>query len=342
MGYSVLYIAFGVVALWLLGEVLLQHRARLRWRVLAFVGFLCVAGGVVLGQIVLVVLGVAGFGTGQALVTLSHRRGFTTGWVLGGSPRPSRRRRCGSPCDDPEETAADPAEDASGARYAEEDDPYCTEYDTADAPEQDSTRIFAPVAAEELAGPYDPPVYSPTPLPDETGEYGIYTGRPFADQGAQDYGTGWQEEQPYPGAQPYDPLTADPVGSAFANGVPDPATAGYDQQSYQAYQSYDGYQDPRQPAEPSYDPYAAYPPQYDQAATGYPPPYSQDAYQQPQQPYPYNPQEGGWTAAPSADPYGEPQPYVPQQAQPGYDPSRPEEPYEQQYPQYESYQPYGY
>jgi hypothetical protein len=40
MGYTVLYIAFGVVALWLLGEVLLQDKARLRWRALAFVGFL--------------------------------------------------------------------------------------------------------------------------------------------------------------------------------------------------------------------------------------------------------------------------------------------------------------
>lgn len=45
MGWTVLYIAFGVVALWLLGEVLLQYKARLRWRVLAFCGFL----GVVLG-----------------------------------------------------------------------------------------------------------------------------------------------------------------------------------------------------------------------------------------------------------------------------------------------------
>ncbi|MET7317817.1 hypothetical protein ABZX83_21070, partial [Streptomyces thermoviolaceus] len=31
MGWAVLYIAFGVVALWLLGEVLLQYKARLRW-----------------------------------------------------------------------------------------------------------------------------------------------------------------------------------------------------------------------------------------------------------------------------------------------------------------------
>ncbi|CAM5566788.1 hypothetical protein SVIOM74S_02521 [Streptomyces violarus] len=29
MGWAVLYIAFGIVALWLLGEVLLQYKARL-------------------------------------------------------------------------------------------------------------------------------------------------------------------------------------------------------------------------------------------------------------------------------------------------------------------------
>ena len=46
MGWTVLYIAFGIVALWLLGEVLLQYKARLRWRLLAFVGFLGVVFGV--------------------------------------------------------------------------------------------------------------------------------------------------------------------------------------------------------------------------------------------------------------------------------------------------------
>ena len=48
MGWTVLYIAFGVVALWLLGEVLLQYKARLRWRLLAFAGFLCVVLGVLI------------------------------------------------------------------------------------------------------------------------------------------------------------------------------------------------------------------------------------------------------------------------------------------------------
>src|SRR3954462_9301811 len=95
MGFTVLYIAFGVVALWLLGEVLLQYKARLRWRLLAFAGFMGVVGGVALRQVGVIVLGALAFGAGQARVTLSYKRGFSTGWALGGRPGSSRRRRAG-------------------------------------------------------------------------------------------------------------------------------------------------------------------------------------------------------------------------------------------------------
>lgn len=91
--WTVLYIAFGVVALWLLGEVLLQYKARLRWRLLAFVGFLGVVAGVLVSSLVLIIAGAAAFGVGQTLVTLSFLRGFSTGWALGGRPGASRRRR---------------------------------------------------------------------------------------------------------------------------------------------------------------------------------------------------------------------------------------------------------
>lgn len=93
MGWTVLYIAFGLVALWLLGEVLLQYKARLRWRLLAFVGFLTVVFGVLLTSVVVIALGAGAFAVGQTLVTLSFRRGFSTGWALGGQPGTSRRRR---------------------------------------------------------------------------------------------------------------------------------------------------------------------------------------------------------------------------------------------------------
>lgn len=82
MGFTVLYIAFGMVALWLLGEALFQYKARLRWRVLAFGGFVCVVAGVALPTMILLGVGVAAFGTGQAFVTLSHKRGFVAGWAL--------------------------------------------------------------------------------------------------------------------------------------------------------------------------------------------------------------------------------------------------------------------
>ncbi|RMI37397.1 hypothetical protein [Streptomyces triticirhizae] len=93
MGWTVLYIAFGFVALWLLGEVLLQYKARLRWRLVAFFGFLGVVVGVLLPSVPVIALGAVAFATGQTFVTLSFRRGFSTGWALGGKPGTSRRRR---------------------------------------------------------------------------------------------------------------------------------------------------------------------------------------------------------------------------------------------------------
>ncbi|MGW2600497.1 hypothetical protein [Streptomyces klenkii] len=82
MGWTVLYIAFGVVALWLLGEVLLQYKARLRWRLLAFAGFLGVVAGVVIPSVAVIVVGAVAFAVGQTYVTLSFRRGFSRGWAL--------------------------------------------------------------------------------------------------------------------------------------------------------------------------------------------------------------------------------------------------------------------
>ncbi|MGK5532300.1 hypothetical protein [Streptomyces sp. URMC 129] len=97
MGWTVLYIAFGIVALWLLGEVLLQYKARLRWRLVAFCGFLGVVLGVLTSSVFVIALGTIAFATGQTFVTLSFRRGFSTGWALGGKPGTSRRRRAGRP-----------------------------------------------------------------------------------------------------------------------------------------------------------------------------------------------------------------------------------------------------
>uniref|UniRef100_UPI000A8D8E69 hypothetical protein n=2 Tax=Streptomyces TaxID=1883 RepID=UPI000A8D8E69 len=90
MGWTVLYIAFGIVALWLLAEVLIQYKARLRWRLLAFAGFLGVVVGTVLPSVVVIGLGIAAFAVGQTFVTLSVRSGFTGGWAIRGVPGAGR------------------------------------------------------------------------------------------------------------------------------------------------------------------------------------------------------------------------------------------------------------
>lgn len=163
MGWTVLYIAFGIVALWLLGEVLLQYKARLRWRLLAFGGFLCVVIGVLLPSVVVIALGAVAFAVGQIYVTLSFRRGFSTGWALGGSPGASRRRKSGG----------GRGQDAAASRE----------------PSLEVTDL-----AYEPVGPATEPesVYEPQPLPDDTGQYGVYSDAAYA---AQQAGQQGQQDQ---------------------------------------------------------------------------------------------------------------------------------------------------
>ncbi|MEV0022107.1 hypothetical protein AB0H45_07730 [Streptomyces atroolivaceus] len=167
MGWTVLYIAFGIVALWLLGEVLLQYKARLRWRLLAFAGFLGVVLGVLIPSVLVIALGAIAFATGQTYVTLSFRRGFSTGWAIGGSPGESRRRR-GAGGTGPQK----PTLEVSGVEYEG-------------------------ALQQAEAGPSA--VYEPEPLPDDTGQYGIYTDPAPAGRGDR------QDEQAQYAA--YDPYT---------------------------------------------------------------------------------------------------------------------------------------
>ena len=155
MGWTVLYIAFGIVALWLLGEVLLQYKARLRWRLLAFVGFLGVVVGVLLPSVVVIGIGAIAFAIGQTYVTLSFRRGFSTGWALGGSPGASRRRKAGGEQGAPPE----PTLEVSGPRSR-----------VRAGPAQAGPRTREPGAA----------VYQPEPMPDDTGQYGVYSDAAYA------------------------------------------------------------------------------------------------------------------------------------------------------------------
>ncbi|WP_406860446.1 hypothetical protein ABZO31_08270 [Streptomyces sp. HUAS MG47] len=251
MGWTFLYIAFGVVALWLLGEVLLQYKARLRWRLLAFSGFLLVVLGVLLPSVLVIVVGALAFAVGQIYVTLSYRRGFSTGWALGGSPGASRRRRSGPPADrgpqlEVTELAYEPAEQGRGDR---------------------------------------PDVYEPEPMPDDTGQYGIYDTSYDGNQGQQ---------QPYGGYDTYQPGYDQQPGYDYGAGVP--------QQQYAAYsdpyigpgtdQQYAAYDYGQQGQQGQADPYAA-PYGYDTPPGGVWVPQQRDGEQPPypQQPYGYYDQD---------------------------------------------------
>ncbi|MFJ2088495.1 hypothetical protein ACIOEW_04430 [Streptomyces sp. NPDC087901] len=221
MGWTVLYIAFGIVALWLLGEVLLQYKARLRWRLLAFTGFVGVVIGVLMPSVFVIAVGAIAFATGQTYVTLSFRRGFSTGWAIGGSPGESRRRRGG--------TDREPTLQVSDLEM---------EHD-GEEPAQPSAAPQAGAAA----------VYAPEPLPDDTGQYGIYTDhRPQHEHQQDQYQQDQYQEHQQPQGQPqyaaytdYSPYPAQGQEPPYAGAGQDTyAEAGQydygtDQQQYAAY-----------------------------------------------------------------------------------------------------------
>ncbi|MEU2058822.1 hypothetical protein [Streptomyces sp. NPDC013455] len=238
MGWTVLYIAFGVVALWLLGEVLLQYKARLRWRLLAFGGFLGVVLGVLMPSVVVIGLGAIAFALGQTYVTLSFRRGFAAGWAVkrpgpeaAGAPRRRRGKadRHGADSGAHAPGSADTADGRAHESYESSVHPgnpgdadHYDDYDRDDVFTPAPSRPAGPTAAETTA------VYEPQPLPEDTGNYGVYgdtayahTAQPrhtgeqgqaydysgYAQQGYGYDGAGQQGyanySDPYIGSQPY-------------------------------------------------------------------------------------------------------------------------------------------
>ncbi|MEI5100087.1 hypothetical protein RB200_17950 [Streptomyces sp. PmtG] len=174
MGLTVLYFAFGVVALWLLGEVLLQYKARLRWRLLAFGGFLGVVVGVMLSAVWVIAAGAIAFAVGQTYVTLSFRRGFSTGWSIGGKPGVSKRRKAGA-------AAPRPTLEVSGLEY--DDGAGAGAGAALGTPDDlDATAMMEVQSSEPLPGDQDASegrgVYAPEPMPDDTGQYGVYADAP--------------------------------------------------------------------------------------------------------------------------------------------------------------------
>ncbi|MEU2714007.1 hypothetical protein [Streptomyces sp. NPDC007205] len=182
MGWTVLYIAFGIVALWLLGEVLLQYKARLRWRLLAFTGFLGVVVGVLMPSVIVIGVGAIAFAVGQTYVTLSFRRGFAAGWAVkrpdaetGGA---SKRRRGKADRHDPQSHAPDPEpggpdDDRDPGQAHDQQGHGDDDYDRDDV-FTPAPRPGDPTAAETTA------VYEPQPLPEDTSSYGVYGDTAYA------------------------------------------------------------------------------------------------------------------------------------------------------------------
>ncbi|WP_411105975.1 hypothetical protein [Streptomyces sp. cmx-4-9] len=296
MGMTVLYIAFGFVALWLLAEVLMQYKARLRWRLLAFAGFLGVVAGVMLPSVPVIGAGAAAFAAGQILVTLSFRKGFVAGWALrrGGEPvRKGGRRRSGGAARPEPALRVTALEYGAGSAEAAGDGSSAQE--VRDSPEE---------------------VYSPEPVPEETGSYGIQSftsappvvgvpeafASPFttAEQDAHQYAA-YDSPQGPGGSGGYDYTAGYPAGeqqvyAAYSDpyigtgGVLPQAPGDYSAPSgYSAYPSYPPYEGYGQ--QPSYStdtpPGGVWVPQQRDAAQPYP---AQEQDEAPQH-YPY-PQQG--------------------------------------------------
>ncbi|CAM5411662.1 hypothetical protein SAVIM338S_02171 [Streptomyces avidinii] len=238
MGMTVLYIAFGFVALWLLAEVLMQYKARLRWRLLAFAGFLGVVAGVALPSVLVIAAGALAFAAGQTLVTLSFRKGFVAGWALrrgeagAGAPEEApqqnrRRRAAGGPRPEPAlrvtaleygpEPAAEASAEFAGETYSE------------DAFDDD---VFAAAgsgsgsrSAAEQGHAGDQQYYAAQQTDEDTGSYavqGFGTG-----SFASPFAAGEQDAHQY--AASYDPQGQG--GYDYTTGYPAPG----EQQVYAAY-----------------------------------------------------------------------------------------------------------
>lgn len=203
MGWTILYIAFGVVALWLLGEVLLQYKARLRWRLVAFCGFLCVVLGVLLPSVPLIGVGTAAFALGQTFVTLSFRRGFSKGWALGGRPGTSRRRRERIPA------GTSPLEPAADGAYPGAAGP------DGHAPDETPVHGVAGVGGAPGADDGGYPAMAPTAPPGSSVDA---WGEPYETAASAGYGGGrWPEQGEQPYADPYAEPYAEPSAVAYAS-----------------------------------------------------------------------------------------------------------------------------
>jgi hypothetical protein len=283
MGYTVLYIAFGVVALWLLGEVLLQYKARLRWRLLAFAGFLGVVLGVYLPSVIVIGAGAVAFATGQTFVTLSYRKGFSTGWAIrrGGDAEAEADADAEAPAEPAAAAGGRSRRRAKGGAAAAEPLPVEPELSfESEAPAEAPAEQTAAYNYEYDASVFDSTqVYQPVPMLEDSGEFPVYDGQSsytpdpytsggYEGYGAQGYGNDWQQ-QPQPQTAAWDPSQqtygyADPYAQQQSYGYDTPADGVWvpqqdPGQQQQQQQPYIPPQQQPQPDQPQYaDPYDPY------------------------------------------------------------------------------------
>jgi hypothetical protein len=344
MGWTVLYIAFGIVALWLLGEVLLQYKARLRWRLLAFAGFVGVVAGVVLSSVVVIAAGAVAFAVGQTYVTLSFRRGFSAGWALPYGPAADRRPAAG--------VRTEPALEVSGLEAVPPDEPpagpppfpeqFSDPFSAAEqpaGPPGDLTGQPADLPGDHAEQPSFAPAGQPTGLSDQPGDESAGLSDQPADQ------SGYHPEQPpfEPAGPPTyhpEPLPDETGGYGIyddSSYAPYTAAASEEQADYHGYGGYENYggyatheaqdgyatQDAQDGGQGIGQEAYADAGQYGYGADGYPayadpygtvqqPAYEQyDHYQQPYDPYAHQ------QYSPGADPYAADPGYPVQQPQYG-------------------------
>ncbi|WP_133260117.1 hypothetical protein [Streptacidiphilus pinicola] len=262
---TLLYAAFAVVALWLLGELLLQRRAPLHWRALALLGFLVLVAGVAQRTLPLIGAGVLAFGAGQALATraVKHSAGASY-WSLVAPERvPVLGRLFGG------EARPEPELEPELEREAEFEPP--VEPVPVSVPEPDAVEATAVFQTDEYAVEGDSVYYAQN-------DYG-YTQNAYP-------------QQDYPQHEyPQNEYAQNEYAQAGYYAEADPYAQPYQEQYQQQYQEYAQYQQyPQYTEQQQYASYEqqAYPPQA---------PYEPQQYAQPQTGYDYE-QAGYYTPDP--------------------------------------------
>ncbi|GAA2996143.1 hypothetical protein GCM10020229_05800 [Kitasatospora albolonga] len=218
VGYLVLYAALAAVALWLVAELLLQSRSPLHWRAVALGGFLLVAVGMVLSSVPVIGAGAAGFAAGQVMVTLSVKRGYTSGWSLrkadGELPGALAKVPLLSAATGGEDPAAEAAAVVQVGEVGPIEEPAAV---PAAAPYEFEQVAFEPAAFEAPAyeaAAYEQAVYQPEPLTEDS----VYAGAYYQPQpepqyyaATDEFGYQQQQQQPVPGyEQQYQQQYQDP------------------------------------------------------------------------------------------------------------------------------------